>query len=248
MSIATAAEHELGSEQAELSLLRLASRFQTLSLLQPAAVHDFRGSLNTLSLNVRLLEQISASGSTNGPDGDLQRRCVASLREELSRLERLTCGVLEEGRADTAQSEIFSLARVIEEALTLLRPTAARQQVTISFEPPARDLTTKGRSQWIRHAILNLADNALQAMPDGGSIRLELRHEDDRAVIEVADSGPGIPDDVRERMWDVNYSTRRGLGIGLPVVAHIVKAHKGSVVLEPSSTGASFAIRLPVAR
>jgi two-component system sensor histidine kinase HydH len=83
-------------------------------------------------------------------------------------------------------------------------------------------------------------------MPRGGEIQLRLRDENTHAVVSVADTGPGISDEVRARMWDLNFSTRQGLGIGLPVVVHIVEAHGGTVVLEPSEVGACFAIRLPV--
>lgn len=240
---APAPQAELGREHGELAALRLASRFQSLSSLQSAAIHDFRGSLNTLSLNVRLLEQTSSAG----PDAELQRRSIRSLRTELSRLERLIGGVLEQARADDPERRTFSLRGVLEEAGRLLEPMAQWQQVAVKVQRPADDLSVTGRPAWIRHAVLNLGGNALQAMPQGGTLGLQLRRENGHAVILVSDTGAGIADEVRERMWDVYYSTREGLGLGLPVVAQIVQAHGGTVGLLTSEVGACFAIHLPLA-
>jgi len=246
MGRAQAGERERVPERAQLSVIRLASRFQSLSLLQPAAAHDFKGSLNTLSLNVQLLEHTLSSGA-NGLDAEVQRRCVKSLRKELATLERLTGAMLEEGRADDSECRTFNLSTVLEDAALLLQPTAGRRQVRITLERPSEDISVMGRAPWIRHAVLNLAGNALQAMAGGGALHLALRRDDACAVISVADTGPGIPADVRERMWDLNYSTCQRLGIGLPVVAHIVEVHGGTVGLEPSEVGARFVMRLPLA-
>jgi two-component system NtrC family sensor kinase len=240
-----AEEPDLVQQGTEWDVLRLASRSQSLSLLQSAAIHDFKGSLNTLSLSVRLLEHTVSAAE--GPDADVQRRCVKSLRDELSSLERFTGALLEENRGDDLVVRTFNLATVLDTAALLLGPTGVAQQVTIAVERPSEEITVRGRASWIRHALLNLGGNAIQATPRGGTIRLQLRREEARAVISVIDTGPGIADEVRARMWDVNYSTRKGLGIGLPVVAHIVQAHGGSVAFEPSESGACFAIRLPIA-
>jgi signal transduction histidine kinase len=245
MGNARARAPELVPEGTQLDVLRLASRSQTLSLLQSAVIHDFKGSLNTLSLSVRLLEHTVSAAA--GPDADVQRRCVKSLRDELSSLERFTGAVLEENRSDELVARPFNVANVLDTAALLLGPTAVAQQVAITVDGPSEEVLVTGRASWIRHAVLNLAANALQVMPRGGALQLGLRREDIRAVISVTDTGPGISDEVRSRMWDVNYSTRQGLGIGLPVVAHIVQAHGGTVVLEPSDFGACFAIRLPLA-
>jgi signal transduction histidine kinase len=95
--------------------------------------------------------------------------------------------------------------------------------------------------------MLNLASNALEAMPRGGDLALSLTRDGAVAVLAVSDSGPGIPEELRHLIWDLSFSTkgRQGLGLGLYVVRSVAHAHGGTVTLDPTDSGARFAIRLP---
>jgi len=234
------------TDVASLSMLRMASRAAVRATLEPGAVHAFRGSLNTLSLGVRVLDETLAGGDDT-PSRELQRRCLASLRDELKRLQQMTGGALEDGADDDrSESRPVNLADVLQGVVDQLQPTCRMRRVTITSEHAERDLTVIGRPAWLRHAMLNLAVNALDAMPGGGELRLLLRRAGSTALIHVSDTGQGVASHARERIWDMYYSTGSGLGIGLPVAVHLVHAHGGSIELDPSQTGASFVIRLPI--
>lgn len=233
-------------DTASLAVLRLASRAAVRASLESGAVHAFRGSINTLSLGVRVLEETLVSdGEPSSPD--LQRRCIASVRDELKRLQETTGGVLEEGAAeDGGNPRPVRVSDVLDGTAAILQPTCRMRRIVLTAENGDRDTTVLGRPAWLRHAVLNLAVNAIDAMPDGGELRLRSRCERATAVLEVSDTGSGIAPHARDRIWEMYYSTGSGLGIGLPVAAHIAQTHGGAVTLEPSETGALFAIRLPV--
>jgi signal transduction histidine kinase len=235
----------LSANSAEWSVLRLASRFESLSSLQSAAIHEFRGSLNTMSLGVLLLEQMLANPSSS--DMDAQRRCLRSLGDELKRLEQLTGAVLEAGRPDHTDTPVrVSLADVAADVARLIRPTAERQRVSLEVLTPRDLVEVAGRRTWLRQAVLNLARNALDAMDGGGELRLEVTATPTHAALVVSDTGPGVDPAIAARIWEIYFSTRQGLGIGLPVASWIVEAHDGTLALEPSDRGARFLIRLPL--
>jgi signal transduction histidine kinase len=104
-----------------------------------------------------------------------------------------------------------------------------------------------GDGDQLREVFLNLGQNALQAMPNGGTLGVEVGQEGDRVRIDVTDSGPGIPEAQRELIFLPFISTKAdGLGLGLPIVRRIVEEHGGSVACQNrAGGGAAFVVRLP---
>lgn len=112
----------------------------------------------------------------------------------------------------------------------------------------APDLAVQGSSPALREAITNLIFNAVDALPDGGWIQLVARPQDKRVIIEVRDSGTGIPADIQERIFDPFFTTKgeRGTGLGLPQVLSIVERHMGTIdVQSDPRRGTTFVISLP---
>jgi len=228
--------------------LRLASRYQTLSAIQPTAVHDFKGSLNALSLHTAVLEHTLGDGAAAGTDPG-QMRCVQALQSELERLERGIGTVLNEHRADEAGVVRVDLGTLLESVAALLGAHAKRQGVTITRIPARAWVEVTGHADSLQQVILNLATNALEAMRDGGTLRLELATDGDDAVLTVSDTGAGIPSELQQQIWDFSFSTKPlGHGIGLHVAKRVVLAHGGHVDLRSSTEGTSFVVRLPLAR
>ncbi|MCB9594328.1 MAG: HAMP domain-containing histidine kinase, partial [Sandaracinaceae bacterium] len=109
---------------------------------------------------------------------------------------------------------------------------------------------------WARHDQLdqvwtNLVHNALQAMDGAGSLRVALRDDGAFLVVEITDSGPGVPEDARERIFDPFYTTKsvgEGSGLGLSICKDIVEGHGGTITLESQPGRTTFAVRLPKQR
>ena len=227
------------------SALLLASQYQILASLYATAAHDFRNSLNSMTLSLELLNRTIERGAGGG-EGGQPERYVQSIRQELGILTRSVGDVLDESRFDQAPTRC-RLAEVLESVGSLLRARAERQRVTIRLDASDSTIEVVGRPGELRLAILNLASNALEAMPQGGDLALSLTTDSAVAVLAVSDSGPGIPEDLRHLIWDLSFSTKgQGLGLGLYVVKSVAHAHGGTVTLDPTDSGARFAIRLPL--
>ena len=154
----------------------------------------------------------------------------------------------------TADDPSF-LSRTRLDVAPLLRDVAARWEAA-SRRPIGIDaecsLIVRADEERLRCALDALVENALRATEDGGDVTLAARAEGTGVALEVADSGPGVPADARERIFDRFYrvhveSVRRGSGLGLPVVKAIAEAHGGSVSLESEPGRTVFAIHLPLA-
>jgi signal transduction histidine kinase len=153
--------------------------------------------------------------------------------------------VLEEGRLDRVPARC-RLGGLLESVASLVRAKAERQGVVLDSEVADTTIDVFGRPGELKLALLNLAVNSLDAMPRGGRLTFGLSSDGTVAALTVSDSGPGIPDDDRGRIWDLFFSTKRnGLGVGLYVVRSIAEAHGGSATLETGQPGTRFAIRLP---
>lgn len=170
---------------------------------------------------------------------------------------------------ETLHSEIDRLHRLAREALSLARwrqpdaqPVSAAQLVDYVIQTLARraeealveverfgesDLTLKGDADQLKQALLNLADNALDAMPTGGRLELGIEREAGDVLLTVRDSGAGVSAEVKRRMFEPFYSTRQaGTGIGLAVVRRVAHLHGGEVEVESEpNRGTAITIRIP---
>jgi signal transduction histidine kinase len=126
-------------------------------------------------------------------------------------------------------------------------------RVAATFERPETALPVAGNRGEIRQALLNLLLNAIQAMPGGGEIRVAITVESGPegrlGVIRVADNGPGIPESIRERLFESFLTSRsEGTGLGLSIVKRILRGHEGDIVVEKSdSAGTTFLLTVPLA-
>jgi len=136
----------------------------------------------------------------------------------------------------------------------LVRLKLAQNNIRVSFEPPQQPVVVEGHKGQLQQVLLNLLINSMQAMPDGGEITIRLsqepREQGGAAVLEVSDTGLGIPDVIRERIFD-SFLTGRpdGTGLGLAIAKRVLLGHNGDIQLVNSSpAGTTFRITLPLAR
>jgi signal transduction histidine kinase len=169
------------------------------------------------------------------------------LHEEITRLNE----ILEEWLALTAPEERAAgnaeVADVADSVARLLKVEARHRHVELSVErdpDPGRASISTAR---LRQVLLNLALNGLQAMPEGGRLVLRAKGMGDRVVLEVEDTGSGIPEEVRDRIFDFHFTTRdEGSGLGLAICRRIVEEAGGSIsFLSRVGTGTVFTVTLP---
>jgi two-component system sensor histidine kinase FlrB len=172
-------------------------------------------------------------------------RCAEKTAASLRQLDRLVTEMLSFAHGG-AEREPVSVSALLEQVAQWVRPVM-RDGVTLTIRTEAPKLSVRANASALASAVMNLAINALQASE--GRIAIELLAREGaagRAQIVVRDDGPGVPPNLRERLFEPFFTTRAGgNGIGLSIVKSVVDAHQGSVRLVDSPAGATFVIDLP---
>lgn len=224
---------------------RQAAQMRALAALFPALIHDIKSPLNAMVVNLELLRE---SLDPSGPQIERQRRYTGILKEELLRLNRTVEALLDEAAKPAVRPDRVDLAALVAEIGKMVAPKARQQKVTLELDTPAGQLPVQGYRDRLRQAVLQVAVNALQAMPDGGELGLAAAREDDRAVVRVTDTGPGVDAAVAEALFDLGVSTRgEGAGLGLAVARSVIESHGGTITYDSEEgRGARFELTLPL--
>jgi signal transduction histidine kinase len=212
-------------------------------------VHDLRHPLSSLALLAELLEAEDMLPEE-------RRAAVVQIRGMCAEMSRLVDGVLAASRLEagvfSVEPRLITVGAVVEPALAVFTPVAARRRVALIFEGPL-EAGLRADPQKLRQALDNLIANALKFVPRGGRVRLRVSREGKNMVFEVADTGPGIAADERTAIFD-RYKqgsrgrTAGGAGLGLAIARGIAEAHNGSVAVDTGDLGgAAFRIILPAA-
>jgi two-component system sensor histidine kinase HydH len=222
--------------------IRRAERLAALGQLAAGIAHEIRNPLTSIKLLVQTTRNDPEAGGLT--DDDLRL-----IEEEIRRMERSLQTFLDYARPPQIQRAACDLPVIIQDGLSLLRGRAEQQGVTIHFEPPVQPVVIEADGEQLRQVIVNLALNAIDAMPHGGTLDLELRsRESDAIELSVTDTGQGIAADILPRLFEPFATGKKtGLGLGLVVVRRIVEDHGG--VVRGSNLpggGARFVVVLPV--
>lgn len=228
--------------------MRRMERYIGLGSLAAGLHHEIKNPLAALSLHVQLLEERF--------DGEAVSNEILAMLEVIRNEVNRVIGVLESFRDYASVGELsrsaFALGELIDRQLRLISPQAARQHIAIREEHPSAPLppieADRGK---LEQVLLNLLVNAMEAMPDGGTLTVRLRREESAehpsVCIDVADTGPGIPENLRSRILDPYFTTKRhGTGMGLALCEKILQQHDGSLEFHSGPTGTVFTIRLPL--
>ena len=224
---------------------RLRSQYAEIAQLAGGLAHEIRNPLSTMSLNLDLLAEDFEQPSTPREQRVLLK--IQRLRREAQRLHDILENFLRFARVQEARMEPGDLNATVEELRDFFEPQAMAQGIDtrtfLDHDLPPMRLD----AELFRQALLNLLINARQAMPDGGELLLRTRSEGPWNVLEVTDTGVGMSEEVRSRLFDAFYSTRPGgSGLGLPTTRKIVEAHGGEIrVRSEPGKGSQFVIRLP---
>jgi signal transduction histidine kinase len=208
------------------------------------AAHEIRTPLSAIRGHLELL--LSEAPPEAQPT-------LVGVLEEVERLARLVSRLLLleklEERADGTRRERLDLTSLAHGLADHLRVVAAEQG--IALEVRGDEAPVEGDPERLRQVLLNLLDNAFRHTPRGGRVWVEVGRAGDRVRAAVRDTGPGIPPERRERVFDRFASDRSlqkaGIGLGLPIARAIARAHGGELRAEPSDAGALLVLDLPAA-
>jgi two-component system, OmpR family, sensor kinase len=208
------------------------------------ASHELRTPLTSVLANLELLEE-ELSGE--------QREAAASALRSSRRMRRLVADLLLLARADAgrvAPHQPVDLSEVVTDAASELEPVAGDHKISISAPTGAR---VDGARDELHRLVLNLMENALRHTDPGTAVEATVERANGQIVLAVEDDGPGIPVELREKVFERFYrgtGDRSGSsGLGLSIVRAVAESHKGSVRLEEplDGRGARFVVRIPTA-
>ncbi|MDH3285629.1 MAG: ATP-binding protein [Acidobacteriota bacterium] len=231
-------------ETLEKNLLE-ASKLQSIVRLTGSVAHEVRNPLNVIGNHLTLLRRRLAR--LEPPDPGAEEK-IEVLREEIDRLRE----ILDEWLKLTAPEERAPAHAVINDVLDsvarLLRVEARHQGVDLIVDQEGEPGRVSLSTARLRQVLLNLALNGLQAMPGGGRLTLRGRRLGDSVELTVEDTGSGIPDDLKDKVFDFHFTTRHeGSGLGLPICRRLVETSGGTLAFSSEvGRGTRFTIRLPV--
>ena len=215
-------------------------RFASLGKLSAGIAHEVRNPLTGISL---LLDDLHDRNHHDPESQSMMRKAL----DEIERVERLISSLLKFASPPKAQFREEDLNRVVHDTIILLRRLCERQGVELCFEQGDLPCFIFDREK-IKQALLNLVKNALEAMPDGGRIRITTDAADGTAVITITDSGPGIAAEDLPLIFEPFFTRKgAGTGLGLSITQRIVEEHQGKITVE-SAVGEKtvFRISLPL--
>jgi signal transduction histidine kinase len=140
------------------------------------------------------------------------------------------------------------LRQVVGDVLALATEELSTRGVTLVNSLPSNPLVAKVDADLLKQAFINVIQNGAQSMPDGGKLRVVLEEDKKTAVLRIADEGSGIPEEIRDKIFDLYFTTKsEGSGIGLAMTYRILQLHHGSVEVQSNaSRGTEFFMRIPL--
>jgi signal transduction histidine kinase len=235
--------HEAERQQAQLQeQLRHADRLATVGQLTAGIAHEINEPLSSILGYAQLAQKAANLAETTA--NDLSKIVGASLqaREIVNKLKTFA-------RQAPIQKAWVSVGDVVGEALSLVESRCVDQQVELVQRVVGELREVYLDPGQLKQVVVNLAVNALQAMPDGGTLTVTMGRDGGSAIVEVQDTGMGMTQETAQQIFDPFFTTKdvgEGTGLGLCVVQGIVTAHGGTISVESEEgNGAKFTVRLP---
>ena len=212
-----------------------------LGSMAAVLAHEIRNPLGAIKGLAQFLAERAES---------TQAEMTETIAREATRLERLVNDLLTYARPRPPTREPNDLRKLLEEALALVHPLATAQGVRLQCEGPDQEVRVFVDGEQTKQVVSNLALNALQAMPRGGTLMISMRvahPENEQVEVRVTDSGSGIVEADLPKVFDPFYTTRtKGTGLGLAICRQIVEAHAGTIAVERTgTTGTTILVTLP---
>lgn len=208
-------------------------------------VHEIRNPLNSVSLNLQLMEEDLAAIETKEADSVLTR--TRHIRSEIERLNQILTDFRRFTGLPPLSFRECNLGALIEEVLEFTEPEAQSRNIKVVRELQDLPSIVLDPDQF-KQALWNLIINATQAMETGGTLTVRASALDSNIRVDVQDTGEGVSPDIADRMFNLFFHTKEnGTGVGLAIVKRVIEGHGGRVTVDSApSQGATFSIVLPV--
>jgi len=226
--------------------LRRAESLASLTTLAAGVAHEIKNPLGSMGIHLQLIQKKIGGKSRVDP------RTIGShldvISEEVDRLNRIVVDFLFAVKPMDTRLEEGDINHVIQELLEFVHPEMDQAGVRIESSLSPRVPLLRIDARFIKQALLNLIKNAVAAMPEGGTLRVETRRADGEALVRVSDTGTGIPEEIMGKVFEPYFTTKPfGTGLGLTIVFKIVKEHFGDIsVSSRVGEGTTVTLSLPI--
>jgi signal transduction histidine kinase len=234
--------HDVESVREIESDLELSRRLAAIGRLTAGVGHEVKNPINAIVVHLELMRNKL---------GDADHRAMRHLEvieSEIQRLDRVVQTLVDFSRPVELQLKEQDLRRVVSAVLMLASVDLETRDVHVESDLPDRPVMAKVDADLLKQALLNVVLNGAQAMTEGGRLKVRLAEDGRMALLSIHDEGGGIPDDVRDKIFDLYFTTKKdGSGIGLAMTYRIVELHNGSIEVESDAThGTTFILRFPL--
>ena len=220
-------------------------RAAALEQLARRMAHELRNPLNSLGLNLELLED----EFENLPEASREEasEIVSLLKKQVKRLSEIVDSYREVAKMPPLNLVKSDIKKIVTDLAHFFKGETSSKGISINVECSDNVPNLLVDANYIREAILNLMRNGIEAMPDGGNLTIRLTAENGQVFIQVKDTGIGVEKEQQKKIFDLAYTTKKnGSGLGLPLVKQIIQQHGGDVQLESKpQKGATFTLQLP---
>jgi signal transduction histidine kinase len=223
--------------------IELSRRLAAIGRLTSGVAHEVKNPINSIVVHLELLRE-----KMRAADPDTHRH-LEVIEKEIHRLDRVVGTLVDFNRPVELRLSEFDLRRLAEDVVSLAAPEAARQGVSVETEFGKEPLPVRADGDLIKHALLNLVLNGVQAMNNGGTLRVRARRDDAAAIIEVRDQGGGIAPEIQDKVFNLYFTTKEaGSGIGLAMSYRVLQLHNGALdFITEVGIGTTFRLALPLA-
>ncbi|MDE0018302.1 MAG: ATP-binding protein [Candidatus Poribacteria bacterium] len=230
-------------------------RIAALGQFAAGVAHEIRNPLNSIGMTAQHLKSVFSQRKVNPDDIEEAKELLEIVDKKIGELKRTSEQFLTLNRPRKLNIEPVNLNALVEQVLSefALVTEEAEVQVIKSYNANVPDVRLD--TALMRQTLFNFVQNSIQAMPKGGSIYIttlieEIADEMNHAVIEIRDTGIGIPEEIQEQIYDAYFTTKDatgGIGLGLAISHQIITAHKGKIeVRSKIGMGTAFKISLPL--
>jgi signal transduction histidine kinase len=233
-------------EQAKLQ----AERLGIVGSMAAQVAHEIRNPLGSISLNLDLIvEELQQFANSSGGSTAECQVLVREMRSQVLRIRQVLQEYLRFARMPKSKRAAVSLARFLEEKLNFVQPWLDQKDVDLRtmLDPNLPPVYVDAEQLW--EAILNLINNALDAMPDGGNLTVSAQRHGTEALVSISDNGRGMTEEETRHLFVPFFTTKSdGTGLGLAYTQRVVNEHGGKInCATAQGKGSTFSIQLPLA-
>jgi len=234
--------HDLESVEQIESELELSRRMAAIGRLTSGVGHEVKNPINAIVVHLELLKSKLGEADTGAS------RHLEVIEAEIHRLDRVVQTLVDFSRPVELQLREHDLRRVIGDVTALATEELSTRGVTLESHLTDAPVLAYVDADLMKQAILNVIENGAQAMRDGGVLRVILEEDRKSAILRIQDEGPGIPDEIKEKIFDLYFTTKsEGSGIGLAMTYRILQLHHGSVEVQSKvGHGTEFKMHIPL--